>query len=269
MENFRLEHQDPKIESMQEKQEDTEVIRKIHRGVWAEQLVNNQELPVGGSLFSEELTIKLELDLATFDEQLEGFTEERIREVYEQKKEEVEDWLEKIGSGMDSYTYFLCHNIQQKIHKLLEIDSNNQINSLERNKMYSGQKVPKLSELKGKTKCGERAALGQYLLQKIGVESVYVGGATMRDPKDTDEVPESHSFIVLEHPTNSESNLIFDIARPHPQHNIPRVLETDVSFNYDLLKNKEELFVGATELLKGGRLWFGVGDPAPGHHIIN
>ena len=45
---------------------------------------------------------------------------------------------------------------------------------------------------------------------------------------------------------------------------MPRVLETDVPFNYDLLKDKEELLVGATEVLQGGRLWFGVGEPVAG-----
>ena len=211
-----------------------------------------------------KLTTKLELDLATFDEQLGGFTEENIKKVYEQSKESVKDWLEKIGSDMDPYTYFLCYNVQQKIHKLLEVDPNAPTNSFERQKMYWGQKPPKLSELKGKTECAERAALGQYLLQRVGAESAYVSGITMRDVKDTDEFPEDHSFIVLQNPTKPESTLIFDIARPRSQHNVPRVLETDVPFNYDLLKDKEELLVGATEVLQGGRLWFGVGEPVAG-----
>lgn len=88
----------------------------------------------------------------------------------------------------------------------------------------------------------------------------------MQDIKDTDEFPESHSFIVLKHPTKPESTLIFDIARPRSQHNVPRVLETDVPFTYELLQDKEELLVGATEVLQGERLWFGVGDPVAGQH---
>ena len=47
---------------------------------------------------------------------------------------------------------------------------------------------------------------------------------------------------------------------------MPRILETDVPYNYDLLKDKEELLVGATEVLQGGRLWFGVGEPVAGQH---
>jgi hypothetical protein len=263
METFRPKHQEQIAESTQEVQES---MREIYRGIWAKRLADGQELPLGGSLFSKELTTKLELGLVAFDEQLGGFTEENIREVYEQSKESVKDWLEKIGSNMDPYTYFLCYNVQQKMHKLLEVDPNASTNSFERQKMYWSQKPPKLSELKGKTECAERAALGQYLLQKAGAESAYVSGITMQNIKDTDEFPEDHSFIVLKHPTKSESSLIFDIARPRSQHNIPRVLEADIPFNYDLLKDKEELLVGATEVLQGGRLWFGVGEPVAGQH---
>jgi hypothetical protein len=266
MEKFESPYQEPVPEPAQEEQESVEAMREIHRGIWAEQLSDGQELPLGGSLFSKELTTKLELDLAAFDEQLGGFTEENIRKVYEQSKESVKEWLGKIGSDIDPYTYFLCYQVQQKMHKLLEVDPNAPPNSFERQKMYWSQKPPKLSELKGKTECAERAAFGQYLLQRAGVDSAYVSGITMQDVKDTDEFPEDHSFIVLQNPTKPESTLIFDIARPRSQHNVPRILETDVRFNYDLLKGKKELLVGATEVLQGGRLWFGVGEPVAGQH---
>lgn len=264
MEKFESPYREPV--PPQEKQESVEAMREIHRGIWAERLVDGQELPLGGSLFSKELTTKLELDFAAFEEQLGGFTEENIRKMYEQNKDSVKNWLKKIGSEIDPYTYFLCYQVQQKVHKLLEVDPNAPTNLFERQKMYWSQKPPKLSELKGKTECAERAAMGQYLLQRAGVESAYVSGITMQDVKDTNEFPEDHSFIVLKHPTKPESSLIFDIARPHSQHNLPRVLETDVPFNYELLKDKEELLVGATEVLQGGRLWFGVGEPVAGQH---
>lgn len=266
METFKPEYKEPNAKSTQEQQKSVEAVRGIYRGIWAVRLVDGQELPLGGSLFSNELTTTLELDLAAFDEQLEGFTEENIRKAYEQSKEGVKDWLEKIGSDMDPYIFFICYGVQQKMHKLLEIDPNTPTNSFERQKMYQGQRPPKLSELKGKTECAERAAFGQYLLQRVGAESAYVSGITMQDVRDTDEFPEDHSFIILKHPTKPGSSLIFDIARPRSQNNVPRVLETDVPFNYDLLNGKEDLLVGATEVLQGGRLWFGVGKPVAGQH---
>ena len=266
MENFKSQYQEPTPEPAHEKQKSIETMLSIHRGIWAERLNNGQELPISGSLFSKELTTKLELDLEAFNEQLGGFTEENIRKVYEQSKDSLREWLEKVGSDIDPYTYFICYQAQQKVHKLLEVGLNTPTSSFERQKMYWGEKPPKLSELKGKSECGERAALGQYLLQKFGAESAYVSGITMQDIKDTDEFPENHSFIVLKHPTKPESTLIFDIARPRSQHNVPRVLETDVPFTYELLQDKEELLVGATEVLQGERLWFGVGDPVAGQH---
>lgn len=243
-----------------------ETMKSIYRGIWAERLNFGQELPLGGSLFSTELTTKVELDFDAFENQLGSFTEENIKTLYEQNKDHVIDWLNKVGSKIDPYTYFLCYQAQQKMHQLLDTDPKEQPDSFGRWQMYSDGKTPKLSEMKGKIECAERAALGQYLLQRAGAESAYVSGITMQDVKDTDEFPEDHSFIVLKHPAKPESTLIFDIARPRSQHNVPRVLETDVPFNYDLLKDKDELLVGATEVLQGGRLWFGVGEPAAGHH---
>jgi hypothetical protein len=268
MDKFESPYQEHISEATQENQESNEAMRKIYRGIWAERLGSGLELPIGGSIFSKELTTKLELDFVAFDDQVSGFTEGTIRNIYEQNKESVKDWLEKIGADIDPYTFFLCYQTQQKMQKLLEVDPNAPSNSIERQKLYWGQNPPKLSELKGKSECAERAALGQYLLQRAGVESTYVSGITMQDVKDTDEFPENHSYIVLKHPTKPESTLIFDIARPRSQQNLPRVLETDVLFNYDLLKGKEELLVGATEVLQGGRLWFGVGEPAAGEHEI-
>lgn len=257
-------------EKRPEKQESHEVLKEVYRGVWAESLVDGQELPVGGSLFSKELNIKLKLDFEAFEKELKDFTEEDIEKLYKQRKESVKSWLEKVGSDVDPRTFFICYLVQQKIHKLLEVDPSNpyELDWLAREKMYTDKEPPKLSEFKGKSACAERAALGQYLLQKAGVKSAYVSGITMQDPKNTEEFPDDHSFIVLENPDKPESTLIFDIARPFSQHNLPRILETDVPFTYDLLKDKRELLVGATEVLQGGRLWFGVGDPAAGYHKI-
>jgi len=257
------------IEEQKETREPIEAVKNIYRGVWADKLYNGQELPVGGSIFSKELTTKLELDFDNFNEKLNDFTEENIRESYEQNKDSFIEWLNKIGSDVDPYTYFSCKQVQEKMQELLEVETDASINSSERQKIYSREKIPKLSELKGKTECAERAALGQYLLQKVGTESAYVSGIAMRDANDMDELPEDHSFVVLKHPTKEEGSLIFDIARPLSQYNIPRVLETDEAFNYELLKDKNELLVEATEVLQGNKLWFGVGEKEEGQHEIS
>lgn len=249
-------------EPAQEQEESANAMRPLIRGVWAEQLENDEMLPLGGSLFSGKLTTRLELDFSAFDEELTGFTEESIKELYHAKAEKnVVDWLKEIGSDIDPYTYYLCYQIQQKMHQLLDVDPNAPRHPYERKEVYRERGRPKLSELKGKTACAERAALANYLFQKANTRAAYVSGITMNNAKSDEEYPSDHSFLVLDHPTKPGGTLIFDIARPRSQQNMPRVLETDVPFTYELLEGKSELLVGATEVLHGGRLWFGVGEP--------
>jgi len=247
---------------------ESEDIKYIQRGVWADQLRNGQELPVGGSMFSGDLTKKLELDFESFDSQ--QFTQENILKAYEKSKDSVEDWLKKCGSDVDPYIFFVCFNVQKKMEELLKVNSEDEV-STNRLMAYRGDNSPKLSELKGKTECAERAALGQYLLQKSGLKSAYVSGITMEDAKDSDEFATDHSYIAIEQPNKPDETLIFDIARPHTGANnekIARVLRTEVPFNFELLKDKEELLVGADDVLQNQRLYFGVGHPVAGRHEI-
>lgn len=250
----------------EEKKFTPEVLKPLHRGVWAEALSDSQELPVGGSVFNQELATKLELDFEAFEEELQNFTAENINVAYGKSKSQVEDWLKKVGSDIDPYTYFVCLQVQQKMQKLLEFNPSAPANSFERHQAYTKKGMPKLSELRGKTECAEQAALGQYLMQKVGLESAYVSGITMQDVNNDDEFPEDHSFLVLSHLGGANKTLLFDIARPRSEHNVPRILEPDAPFTYDLLRDKDELLVGATEVLQGGRLWYGVGEPLAGQH---
>ncbi|MFA5013439.1 MAG: hypothetical protein WC520_02635 [Candidatus Paceibacterota bacterium] len=271
MENFKPEHQEPINESADEsiENEESENIKELFRGIWADKLNSGQELPVGGnSIFSDELNVKLKLDFENFDESLTGFTKENIGEVYNRIENDFKDYVKKIDTNIDPYLYFLCCNIQKKVHDLLEIDSNTPQSSFERLKMHSDT-PPKLSELKGKTECAERSALGQYIFQKSGVESAYVSGISMEDANDMDAYPEPHSFIVIKDIKGSEKTLIFDVANPHAG-NIPRVFETDVPFTYQLLKDEKDLLVGTTESLakKENRKYFGVGEPICTQHKV-
>ncbi|MBM3255909.1 MAG: hypothetical protein FJZ04_00335 [Candidatus Moranbacteria bacterium] len=244
-------------------------LKTLNRGVWAEELRNGQELPLGGSLFSSELTTKLELDFESFNDRLENFNEENIRSLFQKNKKAFLDWLEEVGAQIDPYLFYVCCQVQNKTHKLLAVDPKNNVSSFERREVYNKNKnKPKLSSLIGKTECGERAALGQYLLQKVGLESIYVGGVSMDDAKDSNEYPTPHSFVVIKNRENPQETIIFDIARPKSQHNLPRLLKPDVPFNYELLKDKEEVLVGATEVLQGRRLYFGVGEQVAGEHNI-
>lgn len=252
-----------KIEQGKRRQE----LFPLHRGIWAETLKNNQNLPLGGSMFSDELTLKLQLDFNSFEDQLRSYTPENFRAVYEKQKESVETWMKTANISFDSYVFFVCHQIQQKVAILLEVDkAEEETRASERMQMYIGKNTPRLSEMKGVAACAERAALAQYLLQKVGIDSVYMSGVTMRDIHDEDEYPEQHSFVILENIPNEKGRLIFDIARSHSD-NIPRIMRPGSAMDYDMLKDQEEMLIGATDIIsQGGKLWFGVGEPIAGYH---
>jgi hypothetical protein len=244
--------------------------KPLYRGVWADQLKNGQELPVGGSGFGEDLSQKLELDFDSFD--IGGFTTEKMQGAFEKAKDSVVSWLKSCNSDVDPYTYFVCFNVQKKVEELLNVNQKKGDGLAERNAVYRQDKTPKLSELKGKTACAERAALGQYILQSCGLKSAYTGGISMEDARDLDEYAEPHSYIVVQEGDELGKTLIFDIAKPHTKQNkerIARVLRTAVPVDYDLLKERRELLVASQDvLLKDQILWFGVGDPVAGPHEI-
>jgi len=230
--------------------------KPLYRGVWADRLEDNQQLPVGGSLFSDKLTHKLELDFHTFDPELQNFTDENIQAHWEKDRENVTNWLQSINAEIDPYTFYKMYQVKAKTEALLKIDPSVKEEDPDRAKiLYAGN--AKLSDLSGKSACVERAALGQYLLQKIGVESSYASGATMNTADGESMV--NHAFIVV--PEN-DSTLIFDIARPktsNPQ--MPRIMISEKPYDHSLLNGKDNLFVPASDVLDKKTLYFGVGDP--------
>ena len=143
-----------------------------------------------------------------------------------------------------------------KTQKLLAFDPSVPTNPAMRMMCYSVSTPPKLSTLKGKALCAEYAALGQFLLQKVGVSSSYMSGVSMIDPNEDDL--ENHSFLIL----SGDEKLVFDIARPISEHNLPRLLWPVVPFTYDLLKEEKNLLVAAKDVLRSKKvLYYGVGNP--------
>ncbi len=241
----------------------------LYRGLWADNLKNGDLLPVGGSMFSEKLTLHLKLDFETFDPELANVSPERMRAAFEERRGALKQWLEKVGpkEEIDPYVFFVCASAQAKVDALLQVTEGEQ-DSQERKSKYAEGNAPALSELRGKTMCAERAALARYILQKMGMDAAYVGGSTMLDAKDGDEYPEGHSFIVIQDPTDAAATYVYDVARPRSQNRLPRLLKTDVPLTAELLAGKSELYVRSTEVLQGGVLWFGVGAPVAGEHDI-
>jgi hypothetical protein len=117
--------------------------------------------------------------------------------------------------------------------------------------------TPRLSDLRGIAACAEQAALGQYLLQHVlreGFTSAYVSGVEGDETRIGD-----HSFIVLR--DTCDTTFIYDISRPRREQNLPRLLRTDIPFTREIFEGKKNLLIGGTEVLQGGRIYFGVGNP--------
>jgi len=234
-------------------------MKKVYRGIWADRLERGQELPVGGSIFSDELTTKIALDFDSFNGELDNYrSPQKISEAYEQHKQSVTDWLSQVGSKVDPYLFFVANTVQRKVQTVMGVKPESSPSDLERKAKFHDDKA-KLTDLKGVAMCAEQASLGQYLLQNVlqdGYSASYMSGVETQSPSAD---LGNHSFIVVRDPTSK--TYIFDIARPRSGNNLPRVLETDVPFNYELFEKTQNLLVGATEVLQGGRLYFGVGHP--------
>ena len=248
---------------MSHEQINTPEYKKLYRGIWANKLIDQEELPVGGSIFSTELTTKLKLDFSSFEQDLESVTPEKIAEHYEKNKDSIKKWLEEIKSDIDPFTFLIAMVVQKKVDTLLDVKPDASLD--ERSKLYSNGATPLLSELRGKSACGERAALGQYLLQKLGVESSYMSGISIQNPENTESYPEDHSFIVFHH---EGTDVIFDIARPKSQENLPRLLRSSIPFNAQVFDGKNDALIETREVLQGQKIYFGVGDPTSGHRNI-
>ncbi len=246
-------------------------LKPLYKGQWAERLYEGQELPVGGSLFSQEMTTMLHLDFSEFESDAENYTEQTFNEIFQEKKEVFEKWYKQLNCTLEPYLFFALWQVQQKMHSLLEVNPENpyESDSRGRSELYRRKKSsPHLSEFKKKSECAERAALGQWLLQRLGIESVYMSGSAMDNAKDSDEFPEPHSWLMVKPSNEAADYLIFDIARPKSQHSLPRILQPSVPVSYDLFKERRDGLIESTEVLQDRKFWFGVGEPAAGEHVI-
>ncbi|MBI2139936.1 hypothetical protein HYU14_03360 [Candidatus Woesearchaeota archaeon] len=243
-------------------QEGKKSVRRVYRGIWAQHLDTGDELPIGGHILSSALTTRIKLDFDAFDGFLQNYkSPEAINANYIKINEQMADWFRKLpqkNPDFDLHLFFVCSNVGKKVMDLLSYNPDKPTDGEKRADTLS--RTPKLSAMKGCSMCAELAAMGQYLMQKVLIPSYassYFSGVTVQDPSGD---PEDHSFIVLWNRETPNKTYIFDIARPHSQHQLPRILETDYPFYPGLFKGKENLVVGATDVLDGKRLYYGVGN---------
>jgi hypothetical protein len=158
--------------------------------------------------------------------------------------------------------------VQRKVETLLKVGQQ-ETDMLERKALYQPDKVTKLSETVGKTACSERALFGKYLLQRLGIEASFVSGVVVSDETlGENSLNEAHAYIVVNDPEiEGGKTLIFDIARPFTEMNMPALYETNIPVSHDTFKDKRNALVESRpayldkNYLGFEKQYFGIGSP--------
>lgn len=229
-------------------------MKPLYRGIWAERLERGQDLPIGKCIQNKDIVLSLDFD--SFDDFLDGWhSPERILEDYRN----LEAILSRKGCNADFYLHFVCDRVGEKVRDLLNVYPECLPDPFERVKRLR-QTRANLSDMKGIAMCSEQAALGQYLLQGVlerGYTSSFVNGVRYQHSSGK---LDAHSFLVL---SKNHKTFIFDIYQLVSLKK-PSLLETEIPFTYELLKDKQGSFlVGATGVLSGNLVFFGIGDTVP------
>lgn len=217
------------------------------------------ELPVGGSILSDEMTMKLRLDFSNFS----MFADHaRLTELYEGMRAGFESWYaqmpETLRAAVSPLDFFILATVQNGMEARLEIGADFDDDKLRaRNAKYDAG-IPKLSEFRNNIAyCAERAALGQWLLQTAGIPSVYMSGVNFDEElSDGGE----HSWIVLF--PDTDHSLIFDIARPQlvGGRRVPSLYMPERTVSSDVFAGKSNAFLPARTLWGDTVRHFGVSD---------
>lgn len=238
-------------------------MKHLYRGMWAEQLSHGDDLLVGGSIFSEELTTSIELDYDSFRKLPDDkWNPDLIIEIMAGIEPGFSNWAKSINPEIDPYVAFITKHTGDKVEEQLQVDPNH-LMMLDRNRIINSGNA-KLSDLVGNSACAERAALGQNYLQaglRDGYSSIYMSGieAKFKDPTRVGD----HSFIVIKKDTKEEKKTyIFDIARPiRQEHTIPSLYQVSNDFTFETLNQSKNLLFPAKELFLKYSHHFGVGNP--------
>jgi len=233
----------------------SEDMKPLYRGIWVPTIKDGDKIPVGGSIFSDDLDIILDVDTAWMQDTAEKFSRERIDETYRSQNETVfKPWIEKSGIKLDPETFYILLQVQATTRKILKVGDESV--ARQRKDLYLADRQAKLSDFVGQSECAEQAVVGKLLLDKIGIKSTLMEGVHV---DSRDDYPTDHAFLVLDDP-HGEGSLIFDIARPKASLNgYPRILRSEKKLDYSTFEGKNNYVVPAVDIYNGVTLYYGVG----------
>ncbi len=229
--------------------------KPLYRGLWAESIKDGDEIPVGGSIFSDKLDTMLTVDTEWMQDTLGKFTAARIEEAYEGGNgAKFAPWIEKNGIKIDPQIFHKLLQVQATTRRLLQV-GDEPVARQRKDKYYDGQES-KLSDFVGKSECAEQAVVGKLLLDNIGVASTLMEGVHV-DNKGDD--PIDHAFLVMDD-SQGDGSLIFDIARPKASiDGYPRILRSEKKLSYSTFEGKDNYVVPAVDIYNGNTIHYGVG----------
>lgn len=199
-------------------------------------------IPVWWSVFSDRASSFLEID----DMYILNpwITQEQVCVTYNTQKDSIESWLQLAGINIPSFLFFILMNIQAKVHKNLEVDTNQRWTQ-KRTEIYSKQRIIKLSDLKWNTACAERAALWVFFSQILWLDANYMSWYTFY--QDIDDGA-NHSWIVI---SFEWASYIFDIARPiiSAWTVLPNVYKINWEINMERFQKTDNYFIEATKIV--------------------
>jgi hypothetical protein len=233
----------------------------LYRGQWIEApLSDNQLVAIGGSVFSEEQTLRVRFDLSSFKDDLATWSADRVDAKIAENREKIAVQLTRAGIDLDPELVLMALLVQKKTDDLLQVAPNNDP-GIERRSIYSKDgPPPALSEFKGISACAERALLAKHLLDQIGVPVTYMGGVTAYlNEHGAIEGETDHSFLVMQ---RNNRSIIFDVARMCAS-GWPRLVDMDHDMPLDRFLTTNNLLVSGTCPFSSakGKMLFGVGNP--------
>jgi hypothetical protein len=225
---------------------------------------NNDVLPVGNGLFSEEKKKCLRCDFSKIGGLFEKMEEEAG--AFEKESGKISKWLKMNGIEIDLELFSVLCAFSRAFQRGFK--PNSSISETRDNAYEMGEVKLSDSFKEGFAECAEIAAISQHFLQRRGVNSKYFSGAVLWSRED--EFAEPHSFIFIRW---RGKEYVFDPANPMQGADgsiYPRILSAPSTFEAEIGKNAK-VFVTCTNILSGGATFYGVDNHMnviPEKHIV-
>lgn len=245
-------------EVSQESKSSIPEIKQLYEGQWADKLVDGQEIQVGRNLYGGR-DLNMILDFSSFEGKLSRFSKDTVQQHYENVKETWDNYIKSNNADIDPFLAYQCYVVLHHVNSLLDVANQEKGFENKRNEIVYRTTTPKLSDFTRVSMCVERAALTQYLFQKIEVNSSYVSGVKFFEPElGSDSSYEHHAFVVLNDPRKPGTTLIFDPSDTVNGDKIPAIVRTDKEYTYDLLRGKKNICISGTEVFSKSRSGYGI-----------